>query len=194
MSAATFAGPIPIAAVSAAAAAQFAAFLAALALASAAHKIARPARARGAIESLTGCGAAAAGVVVAAIAAAEAFAGVALLLPALRVLGAALASGIWAGYFAALARAFATGRRDIDCGCSFGDGHRSLGRYQLLRTGGLALLALAVAAVPRAAGAVAGRPFGATLSTIGGALALLALYLALDEVMGLRDLDTGVVR
>ncbi|HUY83066.1 MAG TPA: MauE/DoxX family redox-associated membrane protein [Steroidobacteraceae bacterium] len=194
MPAAAIAGPISIAAVGGAAAAQVAAFLAALALASAAHKIARPARARGAIESLTGCGAAAAGVAVAAVAAAEASAGAALLLPALRVLGAALAAGLWAGYFAALARAFAAGRRDIDCGCSFGDGHRSLGRYQLARTGGLALLALAVAAAPRAAGAVAGRPSGATLSTIGGALALLALYLALDEVMGLRELEPAVAR
>lgn len=172
---------------------QVAAFLAALALVSAGHKFARPARARAAIEALTGVAAGTAAIGLVILAVAEAGAGVALLTPEWRAAGAALAAAIWAGYFVALARAIAAGRRDLDCGCSFGESHARLGPYHLLRTGGLAFVAAAIAAAPGAATA-ARHTFAVSLSTIGGALALLGLYFALDQLMSLGDPAAGAMR
>ena len=172
---------------------QVAAFLAALALVSAGHKLVRPARPRAAFEALTGASAATAATSLVILAIAEAGAGVALLLPGLRAAGAALATAIWAGYFIALARAVAAGRRDLDCGCSFGASHARLGPYHPLRAGALALVAAAIAAAPRAA-VITRHPFAVSLSTIGGALALLALYFALDQLMSLGAPATGAVR
>ena len=172
---------------------QVAVFLAALALVSAGHKLARPARARAAIEALTGVSAGVAAVGLGVLAVAEAGAGVALLIPEWRTAGAALAATIWSGYFVALASAFVAGRRDLDCGCGFGASHARLGAHQLLRTGGLALVAAAIAAAPAAA--TAARPaFAISLSTIGGALALLALYFALDQLMSLGKPASGALR
>ena len=172
---------------------QVAAFLAALALVSAGHKLARPARARAAIEALAGVSAGTAAIALVVLAVAEAGAGVALLTPEWRAAGAGLAAAIWTGYFLALARAFAAGRRDLDCGCSFGESHARLGPYQLLRTGGLAFAAAVIAAAPAAA-TVARDAFAVSLSTIGGALALLALYFALDQLMSLGQQPAGATR
>jgi hypothetical protein len=176
-------------AVTAALAVQVAAFLAALALVSAGHKLARPARA--AIEALTGVSATTAAVALVILAIAEAGAGVALLIPALRTAGAVLAATVWAGYGVALARAVAAGRRDLDCGCSFGESHARLGPHHVLRAGGLALVAATIAAAPAA---VARHSFAVSLSTIGGALALLALYFALDQLMNLASPAAGALR
>ncbi len=178
-------------AVSAALAVQIAAFLAALALVSAGHKLARPARVRAAIEALTGVSATTAAVALVILAIAEAGAGVALLIPALRTAGAVLAATVWAGYGVALARAVAAGRRDLDCGCSFGESHARLGPYHVLRAGGLALVAATIAAAPAA---VARHSFAVSLSTIGGALALLALVFALDQLMNLPSPAAGALR
>jgi hypothetical protein len=180
-------------AVTAALAVQVAAFLAALALVSAGHKLARPARTRAAIEALTGVSATTAAVALVILAIAEAGAGVALLIPALRTAGAVLAATVWAGYGVALARAVAAGRRDLDCGCSFGESHARLGPHHVLRAGGLALVAATIAAAP-AAVAVARHSFAVSLSTIGGALALLALYFALDQLMNLASPAAGALR
>ena len=172
---------------------QVAAFLAALALVSAGHKLTRPARTRTAITALTGVSTATATIGLVILAIAEAGSGIALLVPGLRAAGAALLAAIWAAYFFALARAVATGRRDLDCGCSFGESHARLGSIHLLRTGGLALVAAAIAAAPRAA-VIDRPPFAVSLSTIGGALALLALYFAMDQLMGLGHRAAGATR
>lgn len=174
-------------------AAQVAAFLAAVALVSAAHNLARPARARAAIEALTGVSAATAAIGLVILAIVETGAGVALLIPALRAAGAALAATVWAGYFVALARAVAAGRRDLDCGCSFGESAARLGPYHLLRAGGLALVAATIAAAPAAVAATR-HSFAVSLSTIGGALALLAVVFALDQFMSLASPVTGATR
>lgn len=172
---------------------QIAAFLAALALVSAGHKLTRPARPRAAIEALTGVSATTAAIALVILAIAEAGAGVALLIPGFRAAGAALAATIWGGYFLVLTRAVAAGRRDLDCGCSFGESHARLGPYHLLRAGALSLVAAAIAVAP-GMGAMADHRFAVSLSTIGGALALLALYFALDQLMSLGSPVAGAAR
>ena len=74
----------------------------------------------------------------------------------------------------------------MDCGCSFGPGAR-LGLFQVARNTILAAMALLVWASARGGGTeVQG-------SQILGGVALLALYAALDQVMGLRPLRAGEI-
>jgi hypothetical protein len=84
----------------------------------------------------------------------------------------------------------------VDCGCSFGKTHRPLGRFQLLRTAVLAVLAFAIAFQPATvlpdAVAVSMPVVLITQALCAGAL--LALYAALDSVMSLDALRPGVVR
>ncbi|HVC00870.1 MAG TPA: MauE/DoxX family redox-associated membrane protein [Steroidobacteraceae bacterium] len=185
--------------VAASLAAQFADFLALLLLAAAAHKVVQRSRTRRAIQSLTGLAARAATAALAGLALAEGIAGAALLIPPLRAAGAVLAAAVWGGYFLALARAIAAGRRDVDCGCSFGAvSPAMLGARQLLRTGALALGALLVAlgtAAPRVPDAgLAEMSLGRAASLACGSIALFALYLASDQLMDLRRLPIGSAR
>lgn len=180
-------------------AAQFAGFLALLLLASAAHKLAQRSHTQHAIRSLTGLDARPAALALAGLVLAEGIAGAALLIPPLRAAGAVLAAGLWGGYFLGLARAVAAGRRDVDCGCSFGAATpAALGAPQLLRTGGLALGALLVAfgaAAPRMPDAgLAQVSLGRAASLACGSIALFALYLAFDQLLDLRRLPIGAAR
>jgi hypothetical protein len=110
-----------------------------------------------------------------------------LFLPAYRVLGALLAASIVTAYLTLIVRALLSGRRDVDCGCSFGPGRHRLGAFEAGRNAVLAAMALFVAA-----SAARGGPSVAT-SQVLGAAALLALYGALDQVMGLQPMRKGAV-
>jgi hypothetical protein len=103
-----------------------------------------------------------------------------------RAAGAVLAALIWSGYLALILRSIARGRRDVDCGCTFGAARRPLGTYPVVRNMGLAVMAAVVAlgSASAAAAAVIG-------SQILAALALLALYCALDQVMALTPPRIG---
>jgi hypothetical protein len=81
-------------------------------------------------------------------------------------------------------RAIAEGRRDVDCGCSFGRTRHPLGVFEGARNVVLVAMALLVAA--SAGGAP---PLAA--SQLLAACAFLALYGALDQVMALQPLRRG---
>jgi len=166
---------------------QLAAFLAALLWASGLHKLIRRERARAVVHEFAGVPRRLAPFAVAAVAAAEILAGTLLWMPVSRAAGGALAVLLWGGYLWLILRAIAQGRRDADCGCSFGDGQRPLGAYHVARNAGLTGAALLVAAC--AAGAT-----GSVMATqILAALALLALYGALDEVISLSAPRAGAL-
>jgi hypothetical protein len=171
-------------------------FLALLLVAAAAHKLLWRERASAAVSGLTGMLPKAAGLAVNAIAAIEMLAALGLLVPAYRSPGALLAALLWSLYVIAMARAVLTGRRAVDCGCSFGKTHRPLGRFQLLRTAVLALIALAIAFSPATVTVDArGVSMAVLLLTQGlAACALFALYAALDSIMSLDTLRPGAVR
>jgi hypothetical protein len=165
---------------------QLAAFQAVLLLASGLHKLARRGRTRSVIHDFAGVPrylAPAAGVVVAAT---EMLVGSLLLTPSHRALGGVLAVLIWGGYLALILRAIAQGRRDVDCGCTFGATQRPLGVFQVMRNGVLVCVALLVAA-----GSAASVTGPVIASQILAAFSLLALYGALDQVMALRPLRRG---
>jgi hypothetical protein len=176
--------------------AQLAWFLALLAAASALHKAFGAERARQAARALLpDAGARGASLAVVAAMLGEACAAVLLLAPSARALGASLAALIWTGYLLVLARAALAGRTDLDCGCSFGAGHRRLGRFQLARGAVLVGLAAVVVATRLGAGAAA---HGGTETASAAALGItaatwLVLYGALDQVMALGPLRSGEV-
>jgi hypothetical protein len=89
-------------------------------------------------------------------------------------------------YGALIVRAIVQGRRDVDCGCSFGPAVKPLGSFQVARNLVLAAVAVFIAAVSAFHGAV---PTQGTF--LLGGLALLALYGALDQVMALQPLRSG---
>jgi len=171
---------------------QLAAFLSLLLLASAAHKILRRERARRAAQDLCGMRRGAAGAIVAVLAAAEAGAGVLLWLPDARAAGAWLAASIWSTYCAVLLRAAATGRSDVDCGCSFGEMQHAPGHFHWMRALALTLLGAFVAlASAHDLGAAAGA--GALATQFVAGFGMLAVYAALDQLTALRPLRAGEV-
>jgi uncharacterized membrane protein YphA (DoxX/SURF4 family) len=167
-------------------AAQLAAFLAVLLIASTAHKWLRFEHARGVVREFGRVPAGAAAWVVIAAGVAELSAAGMLLAPAHRRTGATLAASILCVYLALIARAIAQGRRDVDCGCSLGGGAHSLGAFELARNASLVVSACIVAVSAQAAAAP--QP-----SQLLAACSLLTLYVALDQVMGLRAMRRGVV-
>lgn len=182
---------------------QLAVFLALLLSVAAVHKLVWGARARRAAGTLTGMAWRSTGVAVTLATLAELGAAGLLAMPAFRAGGALLAAVLWSLYFALIARSIVLGQRDVDCGCSFGAAHRPLGPFQLLRCASLVLLALVVAGLclVRAGrdGAVAslgGASGGAALLISEGlaAVAMLALYAALDHLMAIRPLRAGGIR
>ena len=175
--------------------AQLGAFASLLLLASGAHKLQDRARAAQAIVHLTGLGASRAVPAGWLLAVLEITAGAGLWIAPLRLDAALLAVLIWAGYFVFLSQAVAAGQRDIDCGCSFSAGHAQLGLFHVLRAGALALVAMVIAgSAGIAPGAVAYEVGAAALGTqILAGLGLLALYVALDQVMALQPLRAGIV-
>jgi hypothetical protein len=165
---------------------QLAAFLAALLMASGVHKIIGHDRMRAALHEFAGVPRRLAAFAGMAAAAAEIIAAVLLWLPSRRAAGAAFAALILGGYLALILRAIAQGRRDVDCGCTFGGAQRPLGAYQAVRNVCLTGAALLVAAI-----CAAGDAEPVVASQILAALALLALYAALDQVMSLTPPRAG---
>lgn len=168
-------------------AAQLAAFEALLLAASAAHKMVRWSHSRTVVRRFAGVPAALASATLAGVVLIELAAAAMLVMPAQRAPGALLAGCLWAAYLALIARAILQGRRDADCGCSFGSSQRPLGWFQLWRNALLLLLAAVIAWASPASGAALQ---GSQLIAAG---ALLALYGALDQVMALRPLRSGEV-
>jgi hypothetical protein len=167
---------------------QLAAFLAVLLWASSLHKLIQRGRGQTAIHDFAGVPRRLAPFALAAVAAAEVLAGLLLWLPPSRVAGAALAALIWGGYLTLILRAIAQGRRDADCGCSFGAAQRPLGAYQVGRNALLTGAALLLAAA-----SAAGETGSIIAQQVLAALALLALYGALDQVMSLSPPRAGVL-
>ncbi len=165
---------------------QLAAFEGLLLIASGLHKLLRRDRLRSVVRDFAGVPAPVAPVMAAMAAGIELLAGVLLCSAGFRAAGAALALVIFGTYLLLIVRALAQGRRDVDCGCSFGDAHGGLGTAQLVRNAVLMIVSLAVAAVSASGGAA---PFGA--ARVLAALALLALYAALDQVLALKPLRAG---
>jgi Methylamine utilisation protein MauE len=76
----------------------------------------------------------------------------------------------------------------VDCGCSFGAAQRPLGAYQVFRNAALTGAALLVAV-----GCAASATGPIIASQVPAALALLALYGALDQAMSLTTPRTGAL-
>jgi hypothetical protein len=165
---------------------QLAAFEAALLLASGLHKLIRRDRTRAVVREFAGVPRSFAPFAVAAVALVELLASLLLWTPSYRAAGGVLAALIWGGYLALILRAIAQGRRDVDCGCTFGAGRHPLGVFQVVRNGVLTGAALLVAA-----GSVGGVTGPAAASQILAALVLVALYGALDQVMALTPPRSG---
>ena len=152
-----------------------AAFLAVLLIVSAAHKALDRRRMAGSVDALLGVGGGLAGVALGCAALAELAAGVALILPTTRLIGAVAAAVIWSAYLRLILRAVDEGRADIDCGCTFGRRSAPLGMFDAARN--LTLVALAAGT---AAGAAHAPMVGATEVLAG--LGLFTLYMALEQV------------
>jgi hypothetical protein len=168
--------------------AQLAAFQAALLLASGLHKLLRQARTRAVVHEFAGVPRSLAPFAVSAAVAAEVLAAGLLCTEAHRTAGGVLAGLIWGAYLALILRSIARGRRDVDCGCNFGAARRPLGTYPVVRNMGLAVMAAVVVlgSASAASAAVVG-------SQILAALALLALYCALDQAMALTPPRSGEI-
>lgn len=169
---------------------QAATFEALLLFAAAIHKAVHWPQLLRAVRQFVGARASLAPLVLAGDAAATVAAGALLLLPNSRLAGALLAAVFWATYLAFILRAVLVGRHDVDCGCSFGPTQRPLGSYQVARNMVLLAVALGVAIDAHFAG---GSGDGLQASQVLAGCALLALYAAIDQVMGLQPLRSGEV-
>jgi hypothetical protein len=179
----------PIPEVCRALATQLASFQALLLAAAGVHKLIGRHRLRTAAHEFAGVPRRLAPFAVAALAGTECAASLLLWIPQSRAAGAALAVLLWGGYWLLMLRAIAADRREVDCGCSFGAAHGPLGTYQAVRNAALAALAALVAGVCAR--------YGAELictAQILAAVALLALYVALDQAMALQPPRAGVVQ
>ncbi len=172
-------------------AAQIATFQAMLLAASAVHKAARWTRSRNVMRQFAGVPGVLAGTSLGVATIMELAAGALLMVPAYRTTGAALAAFIWTSYLALIVRAIVEGRRDLDCGCSFGPTSRPLGSFHIVRNLVLAALAVFIAWVSAIGVAVPAHGTFAQGTVVLGGLALLALYGALDQVMALQPLRSG---
>lgn len=166
---------------------QLAVFLALLLGASGVHKLASWRRSRAVVERFGGVPAALALPMLCAVVGAELAAPCLLIVPATRDIGAMLAALLLSAYWLLIVRAIAQNRRNIDCGCSFG-ASSPLGAFQVARNAILVVAAGFVAV--EAAGGGSGAP---EWSQVLGAIALLSIYGALDQVMSLQPLRGGEV-
>lgn len=110
--------------------------------------------------------------------AAEAIVAAGLVLPLSRAAAALGAAGMLATYGAAIAFNIARGRRDIDCGCNFGESREQLSPALVARNAALAIAAL-VATAP-----IGERELGIFDFAFIGlfALASAALYIAFESL------------
>jgi len=121
-------------------------FLAVLLAASAAHKAKTFREFAGVIENYRLAPRGAVPLIAPVILFAEAMIALCLLVPALRAEAATLAAVLFSLYGAAMAINLLRGRREIDCGCSFGAGGDRLTWSLVLRNLALVAAALFVAA------------------------------------------------
>jgi hypothetical protein len=166
---------------------QLAAFVALLLVASAIHKVMRRERAERVVHEFAGVSRSAAPWTVLGVAFGELLAGTLLFLPAYRLDGALLAFVIFGAYLALILRAMLEGRRDVDCGCSFGPTRHTLGAFEVARNSLLVIFAVLLAV----SSTNGGEPVSVTQAL--AAFALLTLYGALDQVMSLQPLRRGEV-
>jgi Methylamine utilisation protein MauE len=166
--------------------AQLAAFLAVLLVACAAHKALAWRRTWTVVQNFAGVPRAAASGAVLAACAIEGLAGLLLILPDCRRVGAAFAAAILGLYLALIARAVAQRHGAVDCGCSFGASSRRLGPFEIARNAVLLAAALLVLAFADAAAPM-------VASQLLAACALLALYAAVDQLAALQPLRRGTV-
>jgi uncharacterized membrane protein YphA (DoxX/SURF4 family) len=167
---------------------QLAAFLAILLLASGLHKLASHRRTREVLHEFAGVPRLLAPLAVALVGFAEILAGALLWVPRFRAAGAVLAMLLWSGYLLLIVRAIARGRRDLDCGCSFGGAHAPLGTYQVVRN-----LCLIGTALLLAGASAAGATLPAAVPQFLAAIPLLVLYGALDQAMALAPARAGAL-
>jgi hypothetical protein len=164
---------------------QAAVFEALLLAASALHKALGWSRSIAVTRRFAGMPGAMAAPALGAVILAEVAAAAMLTVPGDRIVGASAACAIWVVYLLLIVRAILKGRRDEDCGCSFAGPSRPLGGFQIARNTALAAVALGLAVIP----VVDGEP--PPVSQWLGGLAVLSLYGAVDQVMGLRPLRRG---
>lgn len=167
---------------------QFSLFLSLLLGVSAAHKGMQFGRICRAAQELAKLSGRAASVAVVISGIWEAGAAVLLWNPGTRGIGALHAAVLIGIYLALIGRAFSEKRGTVDCGCSLGGGYRVLGSFEVLRNACLVALALLVAA--SASDPARAVSFSDLLATS----AMLAVYYALDEVMGVLRTMRGVIR
>jgi hypothetical protein len=157
--------------------------LAALLLAGAAHKALEFGAFVRAVRDYRLAPNAAAPLIATAAVTAEIAASAGLVWPTTRAMAGFLAAGLFLAYGAAIAINLARGRKEIDCGCSFGRGGKGLSALLLWRNGALALAA-AAATLPSSSRAV-GLFDLLSIAFFGATLA--ALYLA-GEAMRVNHL------
>lgn len=167
-------------------AAQAACFAAALLSVSAFHKVSDWSRAASVVREFAGVPRAWVHPVLCAVVLAELTAAACLVMPTRSATGGMLAGAIWMVYLGLIVRAIRQGRRDADCGCSFGPTARPLGLFHIARNASLAALAGFCAWAGVGTG-------GVQISQFLGAAALLALYGAVDQVMALQPLRGGEI-
>jgi hypothetical protein len=121
------------------------------------------------------------------IAAVEGAIAIGLLFPASRAGSGLAAAFMLALYAGAMLFNLRRGRRDLDCGCSFGAGGNRISEALVARNAALAIIAL-VAAMAPGARALTALDIG---SAIGFALAAAALYLAFEAIVRNFDRQDG---
>jgi hypothetical protein len=165
---------------------QLAVFLAALLFVTGLHKLIRRERIQAVLQEFAGVTPRSAPPAVLAVGASELLASALLCSASYRVAGAVLAGVLWGGYLWLILRAIAQGRREVDCGCSFGAAQRPLGAYPVARN-----VALTGMAVFVALGSARSVPLFAGATQLLAACTLVALYAALDQVMALAPPRSG---
>jgi hypothetical protein len=169
-------------------AAQLAAFQALLLVASSFHKIRKWSYSRSVLRQFAGVPSSLTAALLGLTVAGEAASALLLVMPTSRTTGAILASVIWSVYLVLILRAIAQGRREVDCGCSFGSARHSLGSFEVARNAVLLGFAMLIVGVSAQSGEASIQG-----SQVLAACALFALYGALDQVMALRPLRVGEI-
>ncbi|MEK7266500.1 MAG: MauE/DoxX family redox-associated membrane protein [Pseudomonadota bacterium] len=158
--------------------AAFGVCLAALFAASAAHKARGFAEFAGVVRNYRLAPEGVAPALSAIVIALEAMLAAGLLYPPMRAAAGVGAAALLLAYGGAIAFNLARGRRDIDCGCTFGGSGERLTPVLVIRNAGLAVLALAVAA-PQSVRALGAFDY-ASIALF--ALTSAALYVAFESL------------
>lgn len=162
-------------------ASQLSVFISFVMLTSAAHKGVQFHRVREAARELTGLDKSVATDAVRLAGLLEVSAGVLLWLPGMNRVGALLGALLLTIYFALVAGAIVSNRRNVDCGCSLGARRPGLGTYEVLRN----LFLLASALLIYKVGSAEVHP--TLYFDLAPGIMLLSVYYAFDELMGVRS-------